>query len=573
MRDEIIARVTAYRQKLKGSFPASLDRRVALLQLIRCYDFHRIIGQSVSGNSDDSRVAANYHTVENHFIWGLNEALSLMWADSVQSPGIPLFTSDDELIKWGNSFLICSSRIRLIEHVLELERLNLAQIKPMSEGVAHCYLNCAGLGSESIEREDFYFQSTLVEQDYKKRQLWERLEERRPNVIKKMEKLVAPFHKHYIRYDADPEVDEYYSEYARAMALKCFGWDTFAPTARFGGIEFRQYLEAAIMVMGFAKKHVAFCQILWKKYPDISPMNILSIPGKWSDGCKYLSYALDSSLTEAEQILSTTAIGPENVEHHLSVPASAPALHYLIGNGSSVRLVTGCLNDPFTFMLRELRRRFKKDWDNSVDDREHMFRNLLIAAFAPFGHIIFFGDNIQISSDAGDTDIDAFAFDPKVGVAAVFQLKWQDPFGSSMRERESRKTNFLNTGNAWVKKVCRWIEQGKLPQTISSLGMPKEIAQNLKDIRIFVLGRHFSHFSGECHMDDRAAWGTLPQLLRLLQSKAKGISPIAILHDLMKADSPHNRLPVALEGEDREDEIKIDGFKLVIHQPRIKRGT
>jgi len=84
-----------------------------------------------------------------------------------------------------------------------------------------------------------------------------------------------------------------------------------------------------------------------------------------------------------------------------------------------VRLVSGCCIDPFQFVLRELRRRFPKDWDRSVDDREHIFRTDLIAAFSPFQRIVFFTDNITISTDIGDTDIDAVALDPLAGVAAI----------------------------------------------------------------------------------------------------------------------------------------------------------
>ena len=51
------------------------------------------------------------------------------------------------------------------------------------------------------------------------------------------------------------------------------------------------------------------------------------------------------------------------------------------------------------------------------------------------------------------TDIDAAVFDTTTGTLGLFQLKWQDPFGTSMRRRNSKMMNFLEETNQWVSTV------------------------------------------------------------------------------------------------------------------------
>ncbi len=557
MREDIATPLISYREKLRRSFGYD-ERRVALLQILRSFDYHLVASSFLPAENPEDEKRRRRMT--DLFVWGLNEALAVLWSDAVKKEGIPLFVSDQSLTDWGESFLCACGRVRLVEHVLELERLRLATISPVVDGVAHCTLDCSGMGSEALEREDCSVLPDLMARSQDQKRLLQELTARRPEVTEKMRRLVKPFESHYIQYNAESEVDEYYTDLAHIIAPQLFGWDAFPESAVFGGIPYRRYLDAVLMLVGFARKHIDFCMLLCEKHPGISLVDVLALPGKWTDTCRYLSYGLDLPFEACEQILATTSMTAENAGHHLLVPHAAPAPHYMIGSGSAVRLMAGCLDSPFQFMLREIRRRFRSDWDRSVDDREHVFRTYLIAAFAPFNRVAFFGDSIKISTDLGETDIDAFALDPGAGVAGLFQLKWQDPFGSSMRERESRKTNFLKNGNAWIGKVCRWIAQRRMQQTLLSTGIPREWIDGINETRLFVLGRHFSHFSGEGAMDERAAWGTWPQVLRLLETDTRGRSPLTTIHDLLKSDSPHKRLRKGMG----EQEIKIDGLKLVI---------
>jgi hypothetical protein len=219
---------------------------------------------------------------------------------------------------------------------------------------------------------------------------------------------------------------------------------------------------------------------------------------------------------------------------------------------------------PVSFHASRASKRYPADWDKSVDSREGLFREDLIGVFSRFNRIVFFTDNIAINSSVGKTDIDVLAFDPGTRILGIFQLKWQEPFTASMRERECKKKNFLHTGNAWVEKVCAWIGDGKMPETLTSLGMPKNIADRIKETRVFVLGRTtLAHSSGEFRIDPRAAWGSWSQVQRLLDSNVTRNSPLTELHEMMKQDAPQARA----RRIDRVTELKIPGLTISIYSP------
>jgi hypothetical protein len=559
-REEIQTKLTAYRSRLKQSFGYP-EHRAALLQILRCMDIQTVAAFSrfYAGLSPNE----NEHSPEvgRLFGWGFNEALSLFWGEHVYQPGIPLFQTPQDLKDWGDSLLQCSARVRLIEQALEMERIQLAKISRTSDEIFECVFNESAAGVEKLEKDDLDIFNVLLGRRYQREDVWKKLNARRPEIIKRMNKLVRPWRKHYIIYDAEPEVDDFYHDLSALVAPTRLGFDCFPPQAMFGGLPFGKYIECVRVLMGFAFKHMDFCLLLCGRRPEINPIDIISLPHKWVNSVRYVSYALNVSEAEAEQLLVMTTMTPENAPHHLRVPAGPLACQYMLGRGSAVRSIHGCLENPFQFMLRELHRKFPTDWDKSVDAREAIFRNDLFHIFTSFNRVVCFTDNVNISTSAGKTDIDALAVDVVSKVVGVFQLKWQDLFASSMRERESKKTNFLKTGNAWVKRVSQWLIEGKMSETLISLGLPKELATQIKTARLFVLGRNFSHFSGDCPMDERAAWGTWPQVLRLLEVKAVGESPITILHDQLISDSPYKR---AQKPKNRE-EVKIPGMTLISH--------
>ena len=558
-RAAIFAEIERVRENVKNSFKID-DKRIALLELFRCIDYHFFVEYEDLLTDQAHPDPSSVQEVDRLFKWGWNEAIRLFWDGDIQRDGTPVFQSWPELKIWGDQVLQTSGRIRLAELVLELERLRLGEFNPSQHGgetYNFHYANDA-TGVEFVELSDENFLQTAIGKMHERNGVWEALGRRRSAVFERMAKMVKPHQDHFIRYSAHPMVDEFYGELAAAISSMRTGWNTFPLETVFGGMSFAAYLTGVQTLVGFALKHLDFCLLLAGRRPEIDPTNIVAYPFDWSPGCSYLASALDCTQTEAEKIMLATSITSENASIHLETPTGPPPMHFVIGKGSAVRLIRGCLDNPFHFLLRELHRKFPRDWDVAVNVREEAFRKDLFALLVGYGDLRFVEGNINISTDLGATDIDAIIYDPPRKTAAFFQLKWQEPFAGSMRERESRKKNFLNSSNIWVEKVHSWIASGKMSETLTSAGVPRRDATAIVETHLFVLGRTFSHFSGAYAADPRAAWGTWAQVARLVAEAPLTGSPLRKLNERLRQDAPTLRAPKDIHAE----EIALGGLKI-----------
>lgn len=180
----------------------------------------------------------------------------------------------------------------------------------------------------------------------------------------------------------------------------------------------------------------------------------------------------------------------------------------------AIRSIGGILGGPYNFMLRELRRRFSRDWDRAVDAREGRFRGELVDFFRPLGIQVLEREKKLRVAGRTLTDVDAAFADPKNGTLGLFQLKWQDQFGSSMSERSSRMRNFVEGSNKWIQAMEEWLAD-RLPAVAArDVGFAPEIARKMSKVRLFVLGRSFASFSIGVERRLGAAWGSWAQVRR-----------------------------------------------------------
>ena len=105
---------------------------------------------------------------------------------------------------------------------------------------------------------------------------------------------VRVFQQHYIAYDADPTLDDYFFWHASRKIELQQGFDTFNGRIEFGGIRYQKYVVAAIFFLSLALKHQAFCEALVRKQPSIRLFNILTIPCERSAFLASLKGALNS---------------------------------------------------------------------------------------------------------------------------------------------------------------------------------------------------------------------------------------------------------------------------------------
>lgn len=337
-------------------------------------------------------------------------------------------------------------------------------------------------------------------------------------------------------------MDEYYERLGILFAQTRFGQDSFDGEVLFGGQSFNVYRATVGVLVGWMLKHGDFCSELLIKRPEIKPQNIFTIFSTVDELIAQLSAALDVDGHVAEQALLMLSMGPEHKATGIVTPGGPAAPFVQIGQRRLLRSYRGILDAPFFYMLRNLKHYYRKDWDSAVDQREKAFRDELYGVFQNAALVkINRSVDLKVQGQVV-SDLDAVVFDPRSGVLGLFQLKWQDPFGPSMTERASRKSNFLKNAERWISIVTAWMAGRPLVEIGREIGLRRDLAEKLRTVRLFVLGRNFAHFSGTDEIDKRAAWGHWSQVLRLVvENKFDQSNPIEWLYQALEKDSPLSR--------------------------------
>lgn len=354
-----------------------------------------------------------------------------------------------------------------------------------------------------------YVDDSLEEIDWDK--LWQR-----------MSSYVGVASKWFIRYDNDWEIVLAYRDAARDFGVGYCESEAFPDCTMLGGRSFVDWKTACEQALGRILCHIDFALLLAKKYPAVDLRNVLTIFVRKDD----VAEVWKEAGLRAEQVqptLDALSLNMDNIddwENCFETPAT-----YYIDFGKNFYLLPcfGALSNPYFALFRHLRRVYKKEWFNSVDSREQVFREELTTAFpAPRFAIPMHGVKLRRPDGSFLTDIDAVIFDSQTGSIALVQLKWHDVFGRSVREWASRKRN-LDEANAWVNKVFSWMDTQTSADVANRLKFSGP--RSALPPQVYVLTRYSAAFSGECSQDKRATWLGWPELLLSIEQIA-GVDPI-----------------------------------------------
>jgi hypothetical protein len=278
--------------------------------------------------------------------------------------------------------------------------------------------------------------------------------------------------------------------------------------------------------------------------------------------------ALASALTIDPAVISRAVAGftldSENAAYHAAVPGVAAAPLVRVDPGRLVWSVHALTTEPLLFLTRELKRRAAQEYHNTAYLREAAFRHDLYALFGDKRFVTSAG-KIELRRDGGAvrTDVDALVFDRKTGTLGVFELKSQDPFARSTAELVRQRDNILYA-NRQVSGVLAWLNRHGADALLGRVDTRTAKTFRVHRVYPFVLGRYLAHFSNGPEPDRRAAWGTWPQVLRLLDGqpvRAADGNPIASLFTRLTKDVPLVRPPAG----GSPHEIPIGAARLTVH--------
>jgi hypothetical protein len=171
------------------------------------------------------------------------------------------------------------------------------------------------------------------------------------------------------------------------------------------------------------------------------------------------------------------------------------------------------LRDPLYCAWRQIKHAYGADWDRAVAGREAEWRQNL-RQLLPEPRFIVGEGRVLRQEGRHRTDIDATVIDTQTGTLLILQLKWQDMFRTSPKERRSRASNFLREGGKWVDTVHAWIAGRSSREVAKALNLRRWVVADSREPLLFVLGRYAANFTIDQEYDRRAEWCSWLEFVR-----------------------------------------------------------
>ncbi|MET3225834.1 hypothetical protein ABIF35_006621 [Bradyrhizobium japonicum] len=360
------------------------------------------------------------------------------------------------------------------------------------------------------------------------------------------------YREHFMGYEADPLLDEYYFSVAWSRLVTARGFDSFNERREFGGVTFLKYTLAAAFVNSLCLKHEAFCRTMVRKHPEVRMEDILTISADRAEFIESIRDAINAigrhfqhytttTKEQATQIYEVIAATPRNAE---LLDGAAPALPCIVEFSQDG--IIQCLfgrHRQMEFLLGSLRRAYRKEFDSYQRLREGSFQSAVERLLTGSFPDLEMRRNVRLRRDGKDlTDIDLAVIDRHQGYLLLIQLKFQDSAASDFRVDASRMKHFRDESLRWLEVVSGWLEATSEQNLRATFRIPRGL--QIKRIRKLVLGRHHAWSLRSAQLDDDTSFATWDQLFNsvILMEKQQGdFRTLGGLHTVLRTyivDSP-----------------------------------
>ena len=507
-----------------------------LLELVRAADLHAYFLHCFSRRDATVELMMKCQFI----IHGIGPVLkALLPLVEGRGGGMPWPPTNSERAQWADQVLHQAGRLSMLRRPAYSERYGLVRCEVHSD--QHFAIHLLGKDDESRDREDIVWlvNKTLDEQrahlDHLDSQVkgWAR---------NRIDRAVRIDRKHFIRYDSDRGLLNLYQEYVQRFMIDSAESDTFPDDVRIGPRTFGDWKRIATIAAARAALHLSFAtrlQALNRGKLDLR--NLLTIlvrvddlRGVWREQLNGLAEG------DLDEIADVFMLGAKHAEEYFSNHDCPLPYNIRVGRDFVLLPQFGYLANTCTHLVAGLRRKYRKDWDDAVNLREAKFQTDLYELF-PGDDYVVGRENVRIRRANGrmETDIDATLFEKSTKCLYLLQLKWLDVFAHNLRERQSKLSNLLDKGNKWVDQVSQWSETTPRSEILDRLGLSSlALTPNSVEIRIVVLTRFSSRFSGAHEYDERAAWLSWPTLCRSVAECAPHSAPLEAAWKKAREESP-----------------------------------
>ncbi|HEV2659952.1 MAG TPA: hypothetical protein VGU68_05090 [Ktedonobacteraceae bacterium] len=516
-------------ERVRLTFPA--HRASAVVALTRARDWHYLKLQ-------DS-LNATTTTTHNSYLYpsGWHKALQLCFGKAAASPYVSPPVPDSALAAWADQVMLESEHLAEGEQVLAHCETGFMRMQQGGQKDFSVWIASKKMPTERREREDLAWWTNALASSYEREM--QELAAEKVSIQQHLDAFASQWQADGTVYRTVPEIDDYYNRLGMFHVKQMACHFLYPAQTQIGGCTVELYCNVLAVLIGWALKHLDVGRAFVAQHPSCALRTLLTPPQATLIEALSETLAIDSAAIR--RVVEAYSLSHENGSYHCSV-AGTPAPPLLrLDERHLVWSLTGLLSEPFLFLTRELRRRYSYEYHTAAHLREEAFRQDLYQLFSDRRFVRSAG-SIELRGVQGDptTDVDALIFDRKTGALALFELKSQDPFAYSYQERIRQRDYFYNAGKqvvAWMQ----WLKRNGANALLTRLDAKLVKHLKVQKIYIFVLGRYLAHFFDGPEFDHRAAWGTWPQVLRLVNEGPAGgedAHPIQSLHNKLMKDTP-----------------------------------
>jgi hypothetical protein len=520
-------------KRIRQAFPA--HRGSAVVALTRARDWQYLKFQETL-NADTKTV-----TAYNAYLYpsGWHMALQFCFGDAVESPIVSPLVTDTTLDAWAGQVLLECDRLAAGEQVLAHCETGFMSMQQGGQKDFSTWIASKKMPTEWREREDLEWWTSALAKTYEREM--QELAIEKVFIKQQLDAFASEWQAGVTAYRTTREIDDYYMRLGllRVQSMACHF--LYPDQTLIGGCTVELYRNVLAVLIGWALKQLDLYRAFVMQHPSCALKALLATPHATAALIEALSDTLGVDRAVILRVVGAYSLSHENVSYHCSV-AGTPAPPLLrLDEQHHIWSLAGLLSEPFLFLTRELKLRHSYEYHTASHLHEDVFRQDLYQLFSDKRFVRSAG-RVELRGVQGDltTDVDALIFDRKTGALALFELKSQDIFAYSPQERRRQRDYFYNAGKQ-VLACVQWLNRNGANALLARLD-PKLVKRlKVQKTYIFVLGRYLAHFFDGPEFDRRAAWGTWPQVLRLVDEVSFGAEdahPIQSLYNKLVKDTP-----------------------------------
>jgi hypothetical protein len=521
------------RERIRQAFPVHRDN--AVIALTRARDWHYLKLQ------DTLYTATQGPTGHSSYLYssGWHMALQLCFGKVNESLYLAPLVTDSTLDTWAEQVLLACGNLAAGEQVLGYCETGFMKMQQGGQKNFHVWIASKKMPTEWRARADIEWWTNALAKTYECEMA--ELAVEKVSIQQQLDAFASKWQADMTVYRTTQEIDAYYIRLGKLRVKSMACHFLYPAQTLIGGCTVELYGNVLAVLIGMALKHLDLCRAFVVQHPAYSLRALLATPHSAAALTEALSETLGVDYVPIHLVVDAYSLSHENVSYHSSVVGTPAPPLLCLDEQHLIWSLTGLLSEPFLFLARELKRRHSYEYHTASHLREEIFRQDLYQLFSDKRFVKSAG-GIELRGVQGNlaTDVDALVFDRKTGALALFELKSQDLFAYSPQER-IRQRDYFYSASKQVVACLQWLNRNGVNALLARLDSKQVKRLKVQKTYIFVLGRYLAHFFDGPEFDRRAAWGTWPQVLRLVHEVpfgAEDANPIQSLYSKLMKDTP-----------------------------------